>query len=487
MAMSTYAQGELDSLQTNELDSVSMDKLSLLSAKMEVDTLVGSDSLFVNVDKAKSKVDGLVGMTNEVLNQPEKKAQEVEGKVNSGITNRANKLKTTVESKLSKKLPSSKSKELNDLASPPATDLPELRLDQDIKAPALAQEPIPEDALQKTKESGKITEQLDGVKDVPLEQVDKLKSIEEVKEVTEQASELKEANETIKSHNEELKSIKEGDIKIEEGIEQEAEKQIANLDGVSDLQEQTTELDKIKLEQEAYKKQLEEYKSQKVIKDQLKQRATERGVEFFAKHQEKLKSMQGNYGSYKKKFLKVKGESRWQKLKSNAMKGKSLRERLVLGGYTQVIKLRTNAVDLSPILGYKLSGFFVVGVGGTYRLHLGQDGLSPNTDQRVYGYRGYLEAKVYKGFYLHGEYESMRTDVPTQLPAVDVSSRQWVEGLNFGVGKSYKIHKKINGYIQLLYNAAFEFNESPYSKKLMFRIGLEGALGKEKRSSKTTD
>ena len=77
----------------------------------------------------------------------------------------------------------------------------------------------------------------------------------------------------------------------------------------------------------------------------------------------------------------------------------------------QSLQEASAAVDLSPIVGYRLNTNFTLGVGATYRAQLDKDALPWNANDNTYGGRGFLEYFPTESYFLHGEYESMMTSV----------------------------------------------------------------------------
>jgi len=482
----SYGQSaKLDSLQQSVTDSLKWGEreaqLQNLKAKLSLDSL-SIDSLTHGVqDSIAAKVRAASNKVNELTAIPEQKIAQVENKITSTIDSGIEKVEGTAVGDVTDKMGKVVD---NPLGNPTdQLNIPELGVKDQLPELEGITTEIPQSELELSSLNEQlqldgITEEVERIKNAPTEQLDKIKSTKELQEATKQLGQVKEAGGKAQQYQEDLNAAKEGDYsKIEQSVEEEAEKQIAKIDEIGELQKQSQKLEQLKQQQLEYQQQLEQYKEQKIVKDQLKQRAAERGAAFFAQYEDKLKAAQNGYGSYKKKFLRAKNE-KWWHLKPNAMKEKPFRERLVIGGYTQVVRLQTSAIDLSPLVGYKLTGVFVAGISGTYRLDLGVNGYSPNFNKLIYGYRTYLDAKVYKGFYLHGEFEQMSIELPS-ITNVDITSRKWVPAVHLGIGKHYSIRKKIYGYIQGLYNPLFEYNHSPYANKFVMRIGIEGMLGKK--------
>lgn len=160
--------------------------------------------------------------------------------------------------------------------------------------------------------------------------------------------------------------------------------------------------------------------------------------------------------------------------KSNSLKGTSLMDRLVYGGSFQLHVDKDTKVDINPELSYRMSKKFELGIGGTYRLTVATKDI-PNkvTDPKVLGIRGFLEHRLFKQYYFHGEYEGLKSTIQQDQK---LNSKEWYMSLLAGVERRFELSGKITGQAQLLYN--FNSRSNPlYSSPWVFRLGF-GVLGK---------
>jgi hypothetical protein len=159
------------------------------------------------------------------------------------------------------------------------------------------------------------------------------------------------------------------------------------------------------------------------------------------------------------------------------MKSKPPRERLVPGITLQVYNKEVFTIDWGAQVGYKLSKRVIVGAGGVYRMSVGEKYPAWVRGEGIYGYRGYTGFNLIKGFYAHGELESLysRTLVDPQTN-VEVPSHQTYSGY-FGIGKRYDITKKIRGSAIVLYRAEFK-GDLPEMSKINLRISFDYDLKK---------
>jgi len=309
--------------------------------------------------------------------------------------------------------------------------------------------------------------------DTPALQDLKLDELDKAKEYTGELSGIKEKTGDIKDINaEQLKS---------EEIKKQAEDQLKNVDGVAEVEKNVKAFEETREMPDRYKKQAEQYQDKEKLKKEIRSKYMQLGNKHFEGKAEELKASVASLDKYKKKYKSLENVKDKSKLKNNAMSGKPFRERFVVGTYLQIQKVDRISVDISPQVGYKLSGLFTWGVGTTYRVYFTGDDLSAAYDDKVFGVRTYINATVFKGFYLHGEYEAMSTFISDiDGNGQEVGAKKWVNGAFFGIGNSYRITRNIKGSAQVLYNMAYKLGESPYGNKVVFRFGVEGVFRKKK-------
>ncbi|MDN5217554.1 hypothetical protein QQ020_36110, partial [Fulvivirgaceae bacterium BMA12] len=207
----------------------------------------------------------------------------------------------------------------------------------------------------------------------------------------------------------------------------------------------------------------------------------------FAGQQEKLLAAQSKLTKLKQKMGKFGALNGGKLKKENEMKGKPLGERLVLGGNFQLHPGDLVSLDISPIVGYRWTKMLRIGLGGTYRTTFDEKEKFLLSDEKeVFGYRGYVEHDVYKGFYVHGEYERLNgTDLSKKNIPQDNRANTWRDGALLGLGKSYQIKNKIKGNVMMLYNFLYD-DQSHYNKPWNLRFGFE-LIGSGKQKKKETN
>lgn len=295
-------------------------------------------------------------------------------------------------------------------------------------------------------------EGIDGLGNFP--ELQELPQMDQLNEVSDQ---LKEAKEMLPQTN-----------KLTETAENEAK----NLKGIKALEAQKGEIGDMP-------GGLDQVKDQEHFKEELVNKAKEKAVDHFAGHADKLQAAQSKLADIKRKYPEgVSSIKDLPKRRPNPLKGKPFKERLVLGLTVQIHPDKIPNVDLSPFAGFKVSPRFSFGLGGNYRLVSKPKFKGLTSDGAVYGYRAFTELMVHKGFFLHAEYEMLKTLVRDSIhfgASEKILEKEWVDGLLIGIGKEYKIGGLVKGNMQVLYNFLNEPN-SPYKEKVMVRFGFSFQL-----------
>lgn len=169
------------------------------------------------------------------------------------------------------------------------------------------------------------------------------------------------------------------------------------------------------------------------------------------------------------------------------MKEKPWQERLVPGVFFQFHQELQpwTGIDVSPYIGYRLSGRFRTFIGGTYRLYAKVQELDVNTRDRAYSFRWFSQVKIINGFYVHLEVERKMEDLtsaPPQLRQAESKLNIWENHYHAGLMRLQRINKRVNGTFYALYD--FEHYGSTFNvRQVTTRFGLEYKLKKKKKSS----
>ncbi len=180
------------------------------------------------------------------------------------------------------------------------------------------------------------------------------------------------------------------------------------------------------------------------IQEQMIQQARQGVRRHFAQHTEELQTGRQELAKLKRKYKAVQSEQdKYQR--ATSLKGEPWTARLLLGSYFQFYREPSFQVDLSPFVGYRFNTRWSVGVGGSYRAAFRRiPGSAP-----VYQGRVFVEGEVYRGFAAHVAYERSGPSSPVLSQGEDRAIVD--QHLLVGIGKSYRITRKIRGTTLLLY------------------------------------
>jgi hypothetical protein len=144
-------------------------------------------------------------------------------------------------------------------------------------------------------------------------------------------------------------------------------------------------------------------------------------------------------------------------------------------------------IDISPILGYRITTNLQAGIGATYIYY---NGLEPYYDVNgniqyyriegtMYGGRMYAEYDFAKNalgrnsrFFAHAEYEDMNVSNPT--PITGLPERTWYYSQYVGIGYRSAIGKKAFFNMSILFNINYDqfATINPNGSQIIERIGV---------------
>ncbi len=319
------------------------------------------------------------------------------------------------------------------------------------------------------------SDKLNEVKDIPNEQIAKIKNIEEVEKINNKIGEVKEIGEQVNVYKKEVEQLSENGL---QDAPKSIENKVGKLEGVQELGNQKAVINNQTDEWEKLKD--EEYAKQKMIEE-----AKKVTIDYFAQHQDKLKEAQKKLSSLKKKYGSLASVSDTLKKKENPMKEKLLGQRLRVGMGFQLHKSKPFGLDISPNLSYQLTKKFSIGASGTYRTSLdGDEKYFITRENEAYGIRIFTESVLYKGFFGHVEFERLHTTNSKVLIKDASSPQNWNNGLFMGLGRTFNFTKGIRGNVIVLYNFLND-KTNPNRKAWNIRFGFDlGDLSKNKKTNK---
>jgi hypothetical protein len=261
-----------------------------------------------------------------------------------------------------------------------------------------------------------------------------------------------------------VKEVQDGGV---DGAMQNAEKKAENIGPVNDVKRKVAPAT---AKQAEYEAMIKKYQNKKLAQQELQRKlgnvVNDQVNQFTPSVNRTIVDLEKS----KKRWNGAKqvGDSIRHK-KINLMAGRPVGRRLVPGVTFQVLRQTVYSMDLGAQLGYRLTSNFTAGVGGSYRI-----GVSKKFEQYVQGLdvtggRVYADLAFRKGWFPHAELEYVKAKVyDDDLERYDDAQ---IVQTNIGLGKSYKLSKRLNGYALLLYR--FEWRgELPDRSKLNLRVGF---------------
>lgn len=157
--------------------------------------------------------------------------------------------------------------------------------------------------------------------------------------------------------------------------------------------------------------------------------------------------------------------------------------RFFTGGFVGLQFGTVTLLDVSPLIGYRLTDSWHVGVGGTYKFHSIRNfhydmytGRRSNVRSHILGAQTFTRLFVTKQFFAHGEFEFLRirNEVFVDDPDEQRYNRDYtfsnIHSIFIGGGYRQLMSERFAADIMLLWNLNDTF-ESPYSNPV-FRMGF---------------
>lgn len=156
----------------------------------------------------------------------------------------------------------------------------------------------------------------------------------------------------------------------------------------------------------------------------------------------------------------------------NHQKTKPFIKRLVYGTNLQLAKASTYfpaTGELGLSIGYRINDNSTAGIGISYNFGLGRDWGHMQWSNQGVGLRSYLDWKVKKSYYLAGGYE-INYLTPFSTISQLKQYNAWQPSALIGLEKKYRISSRVQGNIQLLFDALYR-KELPPGQPFKFRVG----------------
>jgi hypothetical protein len=137
-------------------------------------------------------------------------------------------------------------------------------------------------------------------------------------------------------------------------------------------------------------------------------------------------------------------------------------------------------VDVSPLIGYRVTKTFTAGLGFTYQYVSVKDatGYYLNYKENIIGGRVYAEQNIFYGLFAHGEFEHLWVNFKPDEPYI--AEKDQFSSLPLGLGYNFTEGSRFSTYILVLYNVLF-INDparytNPYNSPWIIRIGFNVGL-----------
>jgi hypothetical protein len=149
--------------------------------------------------------------------------------------------------------------------------------------------------------------------------------------------------------------------------------------------------------------------------------------------------------------------------------GGSVGKRWFAGGWIGLGFGDTTWVQISPLLGYRVSKRASVGASLLYRYRK-DTRFEQDLSTTDYGGSLFARFNIVRPFFAHAEYEVL--DFEYYLPDFS-TDRKTYDSLLLGGGASYPVGRNASTYVVVLYNATYDDSEviRPYDSPWVIRIG----------------
>ena len=148
----------------------------------------------------------------------------------------------------------------------------------------------------------------------------------------------------------------------------------------------------------------------------------------------------------------------------------SFKDKIFFGGGLGLQFGSVTAIDVSPIVGYKVTERFHTGLGFTYK-YLKYRDYTPSIDFSAYSGSIFTRFFITESLFAYAEAEALNTEVLTLTSNNTIEQeRKWIESYFIGGGYFQKIGQRSGIYLLILWNLN-ESELSPYTNPVM-RIGF---------------
>lgn len=237
------------------------------------------------------------------------------------------------------------------------------------------------------------------------------------------------------------------------------------------LTKNLNQFDKLKGMPGQYKDKVDAYRDPDKLKGEGKDKLSAVVADHFANHPEALVTGQAKVSKLLSKYRAFSNSNDLRDAtKRTSMKGKTLFERLVIGGNFNVVSVKPVSLDLSPELGFRFSSKLSTGIGMNYRYTFGDTiRHSWYVSPRNTGFKVFMNYDIIKSFYAYGEWNITGVSVGKG----EVAQKQWINNYFLGIGRKFLIHPKVYMTATAVYNLNAKHYNPSYINRFQIRIGFQ--------------
>ncbi len=242
---------------------------------------------------------------------------------------------------------------------------------------------------------------------------------------------------------------------------------LMNESGLSDMTQKT----------DAFNEVLEQQKKladPEYLSKEGQSKAKEEAMDHFAEHSDKLQGAQQKMGNLLGKYKEFTNSNELgDAVKRTSLEGKTFKERIVLGGNFNIVSTDPLAVDLAPLLGYRLNTKFFIGVSMNYRHTFSNvDSLKYNwyVSPSNTSFRIFTNYDLIRNFFAYAEWEVgafKKQNTSMEIP------KKWNSNYFIGLGKKILILPKLFMTVTALYNLNNEKRNPTHPQRFQMRIGFQ--------------
>jgi hypothetical protein len=249
----------------------------------------------------------------------------------------------------------------------------------------------------------------------------------------------------------------------------EATERLSSLTNKGAIAHYQSELNSLKDKQLQYFNETKHLNDSAYIRQQAKEKAEQLAYDYIQNNPLLLKASQSKVNALMKIYSYVPNSNDLSTaVRRTSLKGKTFRERLVLGGNFNIVSIRSVTVDLSPVLGYRVNTDWSFGIGGSARVSA-DNTVTPFLGES-YGYKFFTSYDVIGNFFAFTEFNrNTAGSISTETGNII----NWQNSLLMGGGKTLSVTRKVDMTVVALYNFFYEPGNPLYPRPFVVRFGFQ--------------